>query len=816
MPVEHQVDGASWPGIPSFETASATFSHGHEPGVISAITSIPPAGVPSFGDFLFSDGQQTIAIRDCKLASVQTSSNESGYTYIYHFLDRRWRWRFGEVTAHFNARDRRDNLIPWMARTPREMAEYLLKAMGEKNYILDLPDGVSQDDLDTRRNQPAPGEKTPETRTNPEVFWDGENPAVALDRLCQQFNRRLMLDPVRNIVVIARPGYGPALPVNDYIHTVEQSIEAFATPNGVGILGDYVRIQMHLKLIAVGEEWDGRFVPIDELSYAPQREKKKGKWNVAFTVPATDNTIVSMQFEGIPVTSAAAVGASNVATAIGIAFNSAVGATGVADLSTQVIGDTVVVTIEEVRTGQGLQFGVTATNNETNLRIVVQKTVPSNPSPWSLSDPNSFADVTATDRLSYKAAQALALKTVYRYYRVADDDVSSGWDKIGAFDKIFVPGYGTIERREQLILQDTLVEQVVPAARDEERTARNNAQFLTENPDYYDGYSRDRRAVVYGSVAVECNGDWFSKNHSRNTPPNKRVAAPFVIDPLNQLVIFGNPVYRSITINQYLDRIPAKLVLETSVLVKDELTHAPIRFRRWIELTKQDPGKDFETKPGEDVKVDLRDYTLSGDQPKPVEIRNPKDNQTNLRAGQNTIGIEWFTHPDVPYAIVGRYAFNSGSESPDNPGSQNTGSIYGAKSAKEAYRLVRIDHEADDVSRPRADYYLGGHLLEHQVRGGQTASYNAILPFEMNGAIGQVSYSVGQGSTTTASRNCEHSLVVLPLNARRRAENLRADEKAASQNQKEGAIGRNMARQIQSAVQVMAMVRNVVARQFTS
>ena len=143
MAVEHQVDGAAWPGIPSFESCSATFSHGHEPGVISAITSLPPAGAASFGDFTFSDGQRTVTIRDCKLASVQTSSNESGYTYIYHFLDRRWRWRFGEVSAHFNARDRRDNLIPWMAKTPREMAEYLLDRMGERNYILDLPDGVS-------------------------------------------------------------------------------------------------------------------------------------------------------------------------------------------------------------------------------------------------------------------------------------------------------------------------------------------------------------------------------------------------------------------------------------------------------------------------------------------------------------------------------------------------------------------------------------------------------------------------------------------------------------------------------------------------
>lgn len=796
MAVEHQVDGAAWPGIPSFESCSATFSHGHEPGVISAITSLPPAGAASFGDFTFSDGQRTVTIRDCKLASVQTSSNESGYTYIYHFLDRRWRWRFGEVSAHFNARDRRDNLIPWMAKTPREMAEYLLDRMGERNYILDLPDGVSQAELDTTRNNPAPGEKTPETRTNPEVFWDGDNPAVALDRLCQQFNRRLMLDPARNIVVIARPGFGPALPVNDYLHTVEQSVEAFATPGGVGILGGYVRVQMKLKLIAVGEEWDGRFLPIDELSYAPSRAKSKGKWQYTFTVTGGQTGQISMTVGEITIVGGTGVGASSTASGFQSVADATAGIAAAASVTASASGTTVTVVIEEVRDGQGLQYDFAATVNGSAASLTFTKLRASCASPWDLSDPNSFADVTATERLSYKAAQALALKSVFRYYRVADDDVSSGWEKIGAFDKIIVPGYGTIERREQLILQDTLVEQIIPEARDEDRTTRDNAQFLTENPDYYDGYSRDRRAVVYGSVAVECNGDWFSRNHSRNTPADKRIAAAFSIDPLNQLVIFGNAMYRVVTNGRYMEqRQPARLVLETSVLVKDEKSHAPIRYRRWIEFAKQTPGKDFETAPGETVKVDLRDYELSDGQPKPVEIRNPKDNHGKLRAGDNTVGIEWFSHADVPYAIIGVYAFATG---------------------KETYRLVRTDSEEDDVSRPRADYYLGGHLLEHQVRGGQTATYNGILPFDMNGAIAQVSYEVGAGATTRASRNCEHSYVVLPLNARRRAENLRADEKAASQNIAEGAIGRNLARQIRSVTEAIAGARGALGRWFNA
>ncbi|TXH18984.1 MAG: hypothetical protein E6R03_01275 [Hyphomicrobiaceae bacterium] len=766
MAVEQHFDFASWPGIPDFERAYGTFSHGHEPSVITAESQIPPIGIVPYGNFTFSDGIRTVTLYDCKLSNVQTVSSSEGFTYIYRILDRRWRWRFGEISGHYNARDRRDNLIPWQARSPRELAAMLFGAMGETRYEIDLPDGISSTDLNTQRVQPAPGEKTPETRTNPEVVWDGDNPAAALDRLAQQYNRRFFLCPIRNIPVIARPGYGAALPDNDNLENVQQSLESIATPAGVGILGSLVRIQMRLKLVAVGEEWDGRFLPIDELSYRPARSPQKGQWVITFSVESGATGQVIAQFGGVRITGVSGTGASSTASGFQGALNVSTGLTSQATVEVTTIGDTVVITVTEVREGQGLDFSIIATVNGSSVNTNIVEAKASRASAWEQSDPNSFDDVTATDRLSYKAAQALALKSVFRYYRVADDDVSAGWDKAGGFDKIIVPGYGKIDNRLMLMLQPTMVEQAIPAAREEDRQAGGSAAFLAEVPDYYDGYSRDRQAVVYGQIATICQGEWFTDNHRLNTPEDRRISVPFSIDSLNQIAIFGGPVYTYYSQGRYQSKRPARLTLETAVSIRDEKTFAPIRFRRWMEFAKQEPGKDFEDRTTETTKIDVKDYKLDGGDPRTITLRGLKDNSDNLRAGQNTIGIEWHQHPDVPYAIIAAYVYDE----------RTKGYIYKG-----------FDGEQDDVSNPRADYYLAGHVLEHQPRGGQSATYNGIQPIDLDGAIAQVSWEVGDGATTTASRNVEHDMSIPPLNARRRRENLAADETAAKQNREEAA-----------------------------
>ena len=89
--------------------------------------------------------------------------------------------------------------------------------------------------------------------------------------------------------------------------------------------------------------------------------------------------------------------------------------------------------------------------------------------------------------------------------------------------------------------------------------------------------------------------------------------------------------------------------------------------------------------------------------------------------------------------------------------------------------------EADPIAR--ANYYLIGQSLQYLITGGQTLRYNGIEPIPCDGAVTQVTWTVGEGgASTVASINSEHSPVVPPYPARRRAENLRPTEQQKIEN----------------------------------
>src|SRR5581483_8966397 len=74
--------------------------------------------------------------------------------------------------------------------------------------------------------------------------------------------------------------------------------------------------------------------------------------------------------------------------------------------------------------------------------------------------------------------------------------------------------------------------------------------------------------------------------------------------------------------------------------------------------------------------------------------------------------------------------------------------------------------DADPLNR--AQYYLNGLALQYLPSGGQIAEYNGLLPISVDGAIQQVTWSVGpDGCSTTAGRNTEHDYRVPGYPARR-------------------------------------------------
>jgi hypothetical protein len=77
--------------------------------------------------------------------------------------------------------------------------------------------------------------------------------------------------------------------------------------------------------------------------------------------------------------------------------------------------------------------------------------------------------------------------------------------------------------------------------------------------------------------------------------------------------------------------------------------------------------------------------------------------------------------------------------------------------------------EEDAVIRAR--YYLDGLAAQYFPQAALTQEYNGIVGMDCDGAIAQITWTVGEdGASTTASRNTEHSIWIPNFPARRRAE----------------------------------------------
>lgn len=324
---------------------------------------------------------------------------------------------------------------------------------------------------------------------------------------------------------------------------------------------------------------------------------------------------------------------------------------------------------------------------------------------WGASAPPYFANVTATDRLTRLQALDLAKQTVYRCYRLVNVDAEG---TVG----IQVPGVGTLTRREQLVLQDTKVEQVQPNPIDE-RILDADGQRLRVH--YYDGFRRDVPAEAFGSRFIGSVGVNHSTNKVQNTPLTSKIQVDFSIDPTWQVVTFSEYVFKVVTTvlgsgASQTTVEPANVFLETGCLVRDPDTHQVIRYERALDLG----APRFGTKPL---------YVLH------------EDVQLNVIADYQQV-------TEDQYLLLGVRDLQAG----------------------QGFSLAE--------TLLRSSYYLAGAAARYRVTGAQTRIYNGLVAIPLDGAIQQVTWVVGepQGAQTTASLNTEHDPYVPPLVARIRAE----------------------------------------------
>lgn len=734
--------GIFWPGARAIESCEYTASHGETAGIGVLEVREAPVGMSPIGNLILEDGIGALTVRGCKVVDVKYSRDSNGDRWVVRFLDRRWRWEeSGSISGHYNELDSNGKLVPWKIRSPEELAILCLQALGETNYEIDMPEGIPRALYEDEPNYFTVGINTLPTGTNPEITWQDMRPSAALSELCAMFGRRLVYDPVQDRVLIARPGIGAALPTKAQ-YTRGANLSGAPTPDAIGVVGSPAVFQVRLQLVPVAKEWHGQYVPVDQVSYRPAPTVSKNIYQVAITNdpvqpdptarlnPPALSVVVNGREYATAGFDSPRTAASTIATLIATDTSS--------DVTVSLSGTILTLTGKKTNSAQE----ITATGFRVKA-VVSPQVLPSTLTDWATCFPPGYATVRPTERLTYAQARQLAAESVFRCYRVADYGLDTGVLYLGANGPepvrtpIFVPRYGYLRRRQQLLLQQSAVEQVTPQPID---LRLINAQSR-ETPgvvwDTYNGYSRNREAAVYGEICKRCSNHWWI-NNAVNTPKGERISVPFSIDPINQVITFSQPVYLAGTGPTSAMLFP-ELVLEIGVLVADSETNEVVRYRRWYPIAEG----------------------TVADNERPVLSENPnvREKARDMMSAVPPRWTEWHAHEDIWHEIVGQYQYDP---------------------ANEVHQLVAAPIVDDEESKRRADYYLEGHIVEHIARGGESATYAGIRLISLDGAVQQVTWSVGRGGArTTASRDMEHAPFLPPYPARRRKENLDANAQFA-------------------------------------
>ncbi len=530
----------SWPGAIGIRSVSYSISHGITPGIAVLVTLPQPTAPDLAGNLIIGDGVNAVIIPDCKVQSIQARGPDPGFTWLLEIADRRWKWReMGILPGVYNAPDPTGwfsrpppdagpqigstvKYIQWTVQEPEELMALCLDAMGETGYTINMPP-FSLDAL-------------------PAVNWDYCNPALALQTLCEAFGCRVVYRLDTDTVLITPVGIGDDLP-DGPLGMESPAVNIPPRPDSIVLIGAPVRYQTPLVLLAVGEEWDGSLRPIDDLSYTPTLTETRQKVQVTpdgVTVGVTFALSISGDGLGVNDYAYETLG-GDTATVVSTYFmgqiNTLLGPKGfTASLSGAnliILGPT-----------NGATFSTTTSVDPNNrgssmewtlLDAAVQKK-----RTWRYSCPPDFPNVTITDRLTYFQAQDLARKSVFRYFQVANLDPRN---RDGP-PPLIIPNFGALDRREQILLENTQVDQAFPAPLDWNVRDQGTDAPLIQN--YYDGYSRERIAEVYGSYCDDTHHVRtlsLKRDVDLNLPATGKVYETFSIDAEKQLVMFSNHVF---------------------------------------------------------------------------------------------------------------------------------------------------------------------------------------------------------------------------------------------------------------------------------
>lgn len=230
----------------NFKTVYAggiTLSHGIRPSVATIYCTPEPGPYPNRGTLAFTFDGVAIKFQDALLDEV--SFDTESHTMVLRVKDRRWKWEYGRIRGEYNVPEG-DGVRASTEKTPRELMELCLKAMGERKFNVAQVPNVAR----------------------PYVNWDG-NPAQELARLADYFGCRVVYDPITNGVFVVLAGVGKHLPGGFDVTSDSLDVNPPEIPDAFIFVAGKTIIDAYVELEAVGEDTDGTIKPIDDLSWKP-------------------------------------------------------------------------------------------------------------------------------------------------------------------------------------------------------------------------------------------------------------------------------------------------------------------------------------------------------------------------------------------------------------------------------------------------------------------------------------------------------------------------------------------------------------------